>query len=199
MADQPIPPDVRVPVIAESEATGRTAELYQQIRNALGIPFVPDMFRLTSTRPELLTAVIAGYEGVFHHGVLPRETKELIASWTSRVNSCPYCVGTHNYFLLLFGGSEELTKAIQEANSPEELPVDERTKALLRLVTKVSQAAYKVTDDDWTQAAAAGWTNADMLEAVFTAALFNFITRLVDSVGLGTTVTASRVSQLIGD
>lgn len=199
MADQPIPPGVRVPVIAESEATGRTAELYQQIRNALGIPFVPDMFRLTSTRPELLTAVIAGYEGVFHHGVLPRETKELIASWTSRVNSCPYCVGTHNYFLLLFGGSEELTKAIQEANSPEELPVDERTKALLRLVTKVSQAAYKVTDDDWTQAAAAGWTNADMLEAVFTAALFNFITRLVDSVGLGTTVTASRVSQLIGD
>jgi uncharacterized peroxidase-related enzyme len=199
MADQPIPPGVRVPVIAESEATGRTAELYQQIREALGIPFVPDMFRLTSTRPELLTAVIAGYEGVFHHGVLPRETKELIASWTSRVNSCPYCVGTHNYFLLLFGGSEELTQAIQEASSPEELPVDARTKAILRLVTKVSQAAYKVTDDDWAQAEAAGWTSADMLEAVFTAALFNFITRLVDSVGLGTSVTASRVSQLTGD
>jgi uncharacterized peroxidase-related enzyme len=199
MADQPIPPGVRVPVIAESEATGRTAELYQQIRDALGIPFVPDMFRLTSTRPELLTAVIAGYEGVFHHGVLPRETKELIASWTSRVNSCPYCVGTHNYFLLLFGGSEELVKAIQEASSPEQLPVDERTKALLRLVTKVSQAAYQVTDGDWAQAAAAGWTSADMLEAVFTAALFNFITRLVDSAGLGTTVTASRVSQLTGD
>lgn len=199
MADQSAPPGVRVPLIAESEATGRTAELYQQIRDALGIPFVPDMFRLTSTRPELLTAVLAGYEGVFHHGVLPRETKELIAAWTSRVNSCPYCVGTHNYFMLVFGSSEELTQATQEANSPEELPVDERTKALLRLVTKVSQAAYKVTDEDWTRAAAAGWTNADLLEAVFTAALFNFITRLVESTGLGTTVTASRVSQLTGD
>jgi len=186
-------------MIAESAATGRTAELYQQIRDALGIPFVPDMFRLTSTRPELLTAVMAGYEGVFHHGVLPRETRELIAAWTSRVNSCPYCVGTHNYFLLVFGGSEELTKAIQEASFPEELPVDERTKALLRLVTKVSQAAYKITDGDWALAAAAGWDNADLLEAVFTASLFNFITRLVDSVGLGTTVTASRVSQLAND
>jgi uncharacterized peroxidase-related enzyme len=199
MADQPTPPGVRVPMIAESEATGRTAELYQRIRDELGIPFVPDMFRLTSTRPELLAAIMAGYEGVFHHGVLPRETKELIASWTSRVNSCPYCVGTHNYFLLVFGGSEELTKATQEASSPEDLPVDERTKALLRLVTTVSQAAYTVTDDDWARAAAAGWTNAHLLEAVFTAALFNFVTRLVDSVGLGTTMTASRVSQLTSD
>lgn len=196
VADQPNPPGVRVPMIAESEATGRTAELYEQIKGALGIPFVPDMFRLASTRPELLSAVMAGYEGVFHHGVLPREIKELIAAWTSRVNSCPYCVGTHNYFLLLFGGSEELTHATQEATSPEDLPVDERTKALLRLVTKVSQAAYKVTDDDWARAGEAGWTNADLLEAVFTAALFNFITRLVDSTGLGTTVTASRVSRL---
>jgi hypothetical protein len=63
----------------------------------------------------------------------------------------------------------------------------------------VSQAAYTVTDDDWARAAAAGWTNAHLLEAVFTAALFNFITRLVDSVGLGTTMTASRVSQLTSD
>ena len=196
MADQPNPPGVRVPMVPESEAVGRTAELYQEIKDALEIPFVPDMFRLTSTRPELLTAVLAGYQGVFHHGVLPRDIKELIAAWTSRVNSCPYCVGTHNYFLLVFGGSEELTQTVQVANTPEELPVDERTKALLRLVTKVSQAAYKVTDDDWAKAEEAGWTNADLLEAVFTAALFNFITRLVDSVGLGTFVSASRVSQL---
>lgn len=196
MADQPNPPGVRVPMVPESEAAGRTAELYQEIKDALEIPFVPDMFRLTSTRPELLTAVLAGYQGVFHHGVLPRDIKELIAAWTSRVNSCPYCVGTHNYFLLVFGGSEELTQTVQVANTPEELPVDERTKALLRLVTKVSQAAYKVTDDDWAKAEEAGWTNADLLEAVFTAALFNFITRLVDSVGLGTFVSASRVSQL---
>jgi uncharacterized peroxidase-related enzyme len=186
-------------MVPESEAAGRTAELYQEIKDALEIPFVPDMFRLTSTRPELLAAILAGYRGVFNHGVLPRDIKELIAAWTSRVNSCPYCVGTHNYFLLIFGGSEELTQTVQVASTPEELPVDERTKALLRLVTKVSQAAYKVTDADWVKAGEAGWTNADLLEAVFTAALFNFITRLVDSVGLGTSVSASRVSQLADD
>lgn len=34
-----------------------------------------------------------------------------------------------------------------------------------------------------------------MLEAVFTSALFAFINRLVDGLGLGTTVTRSRISQ----
>ena len=195
MADQQTPPGVRVPLIGEAEATGRTAELYQQVKDSLGVPFVPDMFRLTSTQPDLLAAVLAGYNGVFGGGVLPRETKELISAWTSKVNSCPYCVGTHNYFLLLFGASEELTEAIKTATSPDQLPVDERTRSLLRLVTKVSEAAYKITDTDWGQATAAGWTDAELLEAVFCAALFNFITRLVDSLGLGTSVTESRISR----
>lgn len=48
-------------MIAESEATGRTADLYQQVEDSLGIPFVPDTFRITSSRPELLAAIIAGF------------------------------------------------------------------------------------------------------------------------------------------
>ncbi|HET9255351.1 MAG TPA: peroxidase [Pseudonocardiaceae bacterium] len=186
---------VRVPLIDESAATGRTAELYALVKHATGLPFVPDMFRLASTRPDLLEVVIGGFNGIFGGGVLARETKEIISAWTSKLNSCPYCVGTHNYFLRLFGGTEELTEAIKTATSPDELPVDDRTKQLLRLVTKITQAAYKVTDEDWNEAADAGWTNTELLEAVFCSALFNFINRLVDGLGLGTSVSESRISR----
>jgi uncharacterized peroxidase-related enzyme len=189
-------PGVRVPVVAEADATGRAAELYARVKSATGMPFVPDMFRLTSTKPELLEVVIAGYLGVFgEEGELPRQTKELIAAWTSKVNGCPYCVGTHNWFLQHFGGSPELADAISERDSSDELPIDEKTKELMRLVTKVSTAAYKITDADWKRATEAGWTDGELLEAVFTAALFNFINRLVDGVGLGTSVRQSRISQ----
>ncbi|WP_433328119.1 carboxymuconolactone decarboxylase family protein [Spirillospora sp. CA-294931] len=180
------PPAVRVRLVGESEATGRTAELYEMARAATGLPFVADVFRLTSTAPDLLYPVIAGYTGVFGGGALPRETKELVAAWTSRVNGCGYCVGAHNWFLRQFGGSQELTEAVETAERPDELPVDERTRELLRLVTKVSTEAYKITDADWARAAAAGWNDAELLEAVFCAALFNFINRLVDALGLGT-------------
>ncbi|HEU5160192.1 MAG TPA: peroxidase-related enzyme [Streptosporangiaceae bacterium] len=188
-------PGVRVPVVAEEAATGRTAELFEEVKKATGLPFVPDMFRLTSTAPQLLQVTLAGYAGMFGDSELPRDIKELISAWTSKVNGCPYCVGTHNWFLRQFGGSEELTAAVESASSPDELPVDERTKELMRLVTKVSTAAYKVTDADWDRAEAAGWTRTQVLEAVFNAALFNFINRLVDSVGLGTAVRQSRISQ----
>jgi uncharacterized peroxidase-related enzyme len=186
---------VRVPLIDEADATGRVAALYERAKKVTSLDFVPDMFRLVSSRPELLETMLAGYDGVFNHGKLPRQTRELISSWTSKVNQCPYCVGTHNFFLQVFGGSEELARAIEAADSPDDLPVDERTRVLLRLLTKLSRSAYRITDDDWQTALDAGWTADDLLEAFFCAALFNFITRLVDGLGLGTTVTRSRISQ----
>lgn len=186
---------VRVPLIDEADATGRLAELYERAKKVTSLDFVPDMFRLVSSKPELLETMLAGYNGVFNHGNLPRQTRELISAWTSKVNQCPYCVGTHNFFLQVFGGSEELAHAIEASDSPDDLPVDERTRVLLRLVTKLSRNAYRITDEDWQVALDAGWSTDDLLEAFFCAALFNFITRLVDGLGLGTTVTQSRISQ----
>lgn len=189
-------PGVRVPLVDEEHAQGRTAELYRQIKDATGLPFVPDMFRLASTDPRLLEVVVAGYGGIFGGDTLPRQLTELISAWTSKLNGCPYCVGTHSFFLSQFGGSDELLAAVSNASSVEELPVDERTLPLLQLVTKVSTGAYKITDADWEKAANAGWSDAEMLEAVFCACLFAFINRLVDATGLGSSVERSRVSQL---
>ncbi|GIG56784.1 hypothetical protein Lfu02_11560 [Longispora fulva] len=189
-------PGVRVPLIDEEHAQGRTAELYEKIKQVTGLPFVPDMFRLTSTNPRLLEVVLAGYGGVFGGDTLPRQLKELISAWTSKLNGCPYCVGTHSWFLSEFGGSDELIDAMETATTAEELPVDERTMPLMQLVTKVSTGAYKITDADWEKAAAAGWSEAEMLEAVFTASLFAFINRMVDATGLGSSVTRSRIARL---
>jgi len=186
---------VRVPLVAEDEATGRLAELYEEVKQATNLPFVPDMFRLVSTRPDLLEAVVAGYKGMYLDGVLPRQTRELISAWTSKVNECPYCVGTHNFFFQAFGGPEETAKAVESAESADDLPVDDKTKVLLHLLTKLSREAYKVTDEDWKGAMDAGWTNEELLEAFFTSSMFNFITRMVDGLGLGYSVAASRVSQ----
>lgn len=194
MTDPNVLSTVRVPLVEEADAEGRTAELYDAIKSRMGIPFVPDMFRLVSSRPDLLEVVIAGYGGVFNDGVLPRATREMISAWSSKVNGCPYCVGTHNWFLAQFGGDQQLTDAIENCGSVDELPIDDRTKELMRLVTQVGTGAFRITDEDWARTEAAGWSNAEMLEAVFTASLFAFINRLVDGLGLGNSVTRSRVA-----
>jgi uncharacterized peroxidase-related enzyme len=187
---------VRVQLVAESDATGHLADLYEEVKSSLGVDFVPDMFRLLSTQPHLLDAVLRGYRATFLQGQLERQVKEVVAAWTARVNECPYCVGTHTFFALVHGGSEVLATAIETAESVEDLPVDDRTRALLALVEKVTRTPWRITDGDWTRTREAGWSDTELLEAVFTGALFNTITRLVDALGLGSSVDSSRIARL---
>lgn len=187
---------VRVPLVAETDATGDLAAIYEDIKGSLNIPFVPDMFRLLSTRPDLLGAILGGYRAVFLGGELERRTKEIIAAWTARLNQCPYCVGTHNFFVLAFGGTPELTQAIETAPGIAELPLDDKIKSLLTFTEKITLTPWKITDGDWESARAAGWSQSELLEASFTAALFGSITRLVDGLGLGSSVEESRISKL---
>lgn len=189
----------RVPIVTEPDASGRTAELYDMLKRLTGLPFVPDLFTLLGTKPELLQAMVSGFSTLSAEGTLPRPTKELIAAWTARLNQCTYCVGTHNHFLLQFGGSAELAAAISTATTVDELPVDERTTELLRLVTQVTTAAYRIGDPDWQRVADAGWSDDELLEAVFCAALFNFVVRVVDAFGLSSARQHSRISELSRD
>lgn len=187
---------MRVPLVPESEASGQLADVYEEVRHSLDVDFVPDMFRLLSTQPHLLEAVLTGYRATFLQGQLGRQVKELVAAWTARVNECPYCVGTHTFFMLVHGGSQALVSAVETADSVEDLPVDDRTRALLALVEKVTRTPWRITDGDWTGTRETGWSDTELLEAVFTSALFNTITRLVDALGLGASVDSSRIARL---
>ncbi len=183
--------EVRLPVVAESAATGETAELYATIREHFGLGFVPDVFQLTSTRPSFQQVFWDGYRSMFFEGVLRRETKELIAAVVARDAGCRYCVDAHLFLLELIGGSPEVIAAAR-VGSIEELPVDEKLRALLRLVHRIDEEAFRVTDQDFDHLRELGWTDDELLEAAWTASLFNGIVRLVDTLGL------YRIGQLSG-
>jgi alkylhydroperoxidase family enzyme len=64
------------------------------------------------------------------------------------------------------------------------LPVEEKYKEPLRLCMKLTQHAYKITDDDIDALRAAGLSDDDILEGVFVACQFNAVDRLADTFGL---------------
>ena len=74
-------------------------------------------------------------------------------------------------------------KAAEEADI-EVLPVEEKYKALIRLCTKITMHAYKVTDEEIDGLRAAGLNDDEILEGVFVACQFNAVDRLVDTLGL---------------
>ena len=174
--------NARIRIIQESEATGETAALYREIEAYFGIGLVPDVFKLAGIRPEFLQVMWLGYRAMFDGGVLPRQIKEMLATLVSWSNSCQYCTETHSMFLQAHGGTAEAAAAAGSGDI-ESLP-DEKYRMLLQFAEKVTEHAYRVTDEDFAALRDAGLSDDEITEGVFVASLVNAINRIADTFGL---------------
>jgi alkylhydroperoxidase family enzyme len=62
--------------------------------------------------------------------------------------------------------------------------LDERHKALFRLIDKVNHDSPRMTAADLELARAAGWTDEELYFAITVCALFNFYNRWIDASGV---------------
>ena len=84
------PKGPRIRIVQESEGTGETKVIYDEVRAVFGLPIVPDIIKLVSTRPDFLRVLLDGYKAMFAGGHVPRKVKEMIATVVSKANSCAY-------------------------------------------------------------------------------------------------------------
>ena len=176
-------PGVRLPVVTEDAADGETAQMYDVIRAHFGIGLVPDVFQLLGTRPEYLRVLWAAYLSVFDTGALPREVKELVAAFVANEAGCRYCAGAHSLLAQMTGASPQIVAATR-VRSVSDMPVDDKLRALMQFVSQVDHAAHRISDDDLARLRDFGWADAELVEAVWTACIFNAVVRLVDTFGL---------------
>jgi uncharacterized peroxidase-related enzyme len=172
----------RVEIVREQDAIGEVAELYDDLRG-LFLGFVPDVFKLVSTRPDLLRVFVAGHRAMFDGGQLPREAKEVVALTVARVASCQYCTTAHDALLRLLGTETAYADAVL-SGALDDPAIPTNIRALAKLATKITEHAYRITDDDFDRVRAHGWTNQQLLESVWVACQFNAAVRLADTFGL---------------
>lgn len=80
-----------VPMVPEDEAQGKVKEIYEDIKESLGIDFVPNLYRVMAPNPAYLEANWQKVRAVMvESGHLDRLTKEIIAVAVSAVNACRY-------------------------------------------------------------------------------------------------------------
>lgn len=173
----------RIEIVNESQATGELAVQYQRLRAAFDMPFVPDVFKPTSLRPDFTRVLTDGYIAMFKQGVLPVAVKEMIATLVSKTNSCGYCAKAHSLFMVRAGESQESAQAAASGDI-DSLPVEEKYRPLLRLAVTITEHAYRVTDEDFAEMRAAGLADDEILEGVFVACMFNSINRFADTFGV---------------
>ena len=80
-----------IQMVPEDEATGTVREIYEEIKTAFGIDFVPNLYKVMAPSPEYLEANWNKVKAVMIESQkLDRLTKEIIAVAVSAVNSCDY-------------------------------------------------------------------------------------------------------------
>jgi uncharacterized peroxidase-related enzyme len=108
--------------------------------------------------------------------------RELIAAYVSGVNACGYCHGVHAKTAEAFGVAPGLLEAaLADLDSA---PVDEKLRPVLRYVGKLTTTPSKMTTADAEAVYAAGWDERALYDAVLVCALFNFMNRMVDGLGV---------------
>jgi uncharacterized peroxidase-related enzyme len=171
-----------VAVVREEDATGEVAQLYDELREMIH-GFVPDVFKVVSTRPDMLGTFVAGYRSMFVGGHLPPEAKEVIALTVARVASCQYCTAAHDALLRLLGTEPHYADAVL-TGTLDDPAIPSEIRALAKLASDITQHAYRLSADDLDRVRSHGWNDAQLLEAIWIACLFNAIVRLADTFGL---------------
>ncbi len=81
----------KIKIVEDADATGDTAAAYDFWRAGSGRTQVPGIIKCFGARPDFLRRVIElGNTIHFSEGHLSRRHKEMIASYVSYLNRCPY-------------------------------------------------------------------------------------------------------------
>lgn len=165
--------------------------MFMRYRERFARTDLPGIVLCFATNSVLLKGMLEIAENfLFGDSLLSRRHKEMIATYISRQNACPYCADSHGALLGAQGGSSEMICAVQKGDlnaqlfTSAELVFTSAELAILKFTGKVNANSSAVTRDDVEAAMRAGWTEEQVAEAVHIAALFAAFNRIANGFGL---------------
>ena len=174
------PSSTNLLLVDERTANAEVRALFAQYRERFARTDLPGIVLCFATNPVLLKAMLEIAENLlFGESLLGRRHKEMIATYVSRQNECAYCAGSHGALLGAQGGSSEIICALQDGDLNAQLFTSAEL-ALLKFAGKINANSSAVTRTDVEAAMRAGWTEAQLAEAVHIAALFAAFNRVAE-------------------
>ena len=178
------PSSTNLSLADERTASAEVLALFARYRERFARTDLPGIVLCFATNSALLKGMLEIAENLlFGDSLLSRRHKEMIATYVSRQNACPYCADSHGTLLAAQGASPEMICALQEGDLNAQLFTSAEL-AMLKFTGKVDANSSAVTRDDVEATMRAGWTEAQVAEAVHIAALFAAFNRVANGFGL---------------
>ncbi len=109
--------------------------------------------------------------------------REMIATHVSRLNGCGFCLGAHKATLAAMDVDLATIEAV-ECGGLDAGALDDKLLAALAFASKLTMNPGSVAQADIDALREAGWSEQSIEDVTNVIALFNYVNRLVDAVGI---------------
>lgn len=164
------------------------------------LPAGARLFDVLKAYPETARPLLE-YHDVLLRGRSPLTVAQrgLIAAYVSLLDACGYCHGIHAGVAERFGIPEAALLGLLE--DLETAEIDDEMRPLLAYVRTLTLSPSQITPSAAEAVLAAGWSEHALHDAVAVCALFNFMNRYVDGLGVAadgdyTTRSADRLTEI---
>jgi uncharacterized peroxidase-related enzyme len=122
--------------------------------------------------------------------------RELFAAFTSRLNTCRFCVGIH---IKTTGIALDPAITIERLDNWRNAGFDPRVVATLDLLEKMTLTPASITSDDIVNLQAKGISNNAIMDAMHVCFIFNLVNRLANALdyNYGTEADALKAATII--
>jgi uncharacterized peroxidase-related enzyme len=168
----------RIHTPAQETATGATAEVYAQIQKAIGK--VPNTFAAIGAHGPSALKTILQADGVLAAGSLSKQDQETIKLIVSEAAGCDYCVAAHSLLGKLTGLAPDVLKRIRSGQPTG----DAKRDALVRFVRVMALTSGTITDGEFADIRAAGYTDTQLVDislAIAVTVFTNVFNRINDT------------------
>jgi len=172
----------RIKVINPAEATGKLKEIYDELVESRGK--LADVHKIQSLRPESIAAHMSLYmEIMYSHSELSRAERELIGTIVSIANRCTYCTKHHSEALNHYWKDNSKIEKLVNGSLIEILSAKESALAEFSRHLTLNPEQHEINDFT-LQLRRVGLSDSAMLDVVLVTAYFNFVNRIVLSLGV---------------
>jgi uncharacterized peroxidase-related enzyme len=159
----------RIATPSIESATGATAEVYAQIKTAIGK--VPNTFATIGAHgPAALKGILHLDSVLAASNSLTKQDQETIKLVVSEAVGCDYCVAAHSLLGKLTGLSENVLKQIRH----DEPTGDAKRDALIHFVRTLVETSGTVSDSEFAAIRAAGYSDAQLVDISLAIAVTTF-------------------------
>ncbi len=167
-----------LPLIEEDEATDEVAQIYEEVKRDLQVPFIPNYFKVLAVSPAALAIDWGNFRSFIQHATLPQSLIAMIHFAIASMNQCEYCSANNELTCRTLGIDEETLAALVEdlGNvSPK------RVQAIIEFALKVAHDSKSLVAEDYDRVRNHGVTDEELVEIILIAALGTYGDTMADA------------------